>query len=367
MIRVVCTSVCVVAIELLFRTLLTVGINLALVEAGSLLGFTYDVVSYLSLQEALFGIPVTGIEVRMIFLGDLAISLTDLIRRSRSGHAKNVLGINGHEALLNNSENASRMRQRTHCMVFPRMMLSGLLTAILFTIPVASANNCDASDPVHGVQGKNYCIAVETVTRKPGAPLIVVLHGDMSSGKPPTINKWFAEKVAAKLPDATIVAMLRPGYDNGKGKKSQGSTNGRRDHYTATNIDAVAEAITNLASHHNASQTFAIGHSGGAATAAVIAGRHPDVLDGAVLISCPRYITRWRAERNGSAWPASLSPGDYVDRIAKQTRILAVTGRNDSNTRPGLGKTFVAEFRERGGDAKFADQILPMIVKFVGP
>jgi len=257
---------------------------------------------------------------------------------------------------------------------------TGLFTVLVAQVPTARANDCDKSDPTHGMQGKNYCIAVETVTQNPGAPLIVVLHGDMSSGKPPTYNKWFAQKVAAQIPNATIVAMLRPGYDNGKGKKSQGSTNGRRDHYTGTNIDAVADAVKNLASHHTASRTFVIGHSGGAATAAVIAGRHPDVLDGAVLISCPCYITRWRAERNASSWPASLSPGDFIEGISPQTRILAVTGRNDSNTRPGLAKTFVAEFRERGGDAtfteisgvshslsgKFADQIMPMITDFVG-
>lgn len=241
----------------------------------------------------------------------------------------------------------------------------------------ASANACDPSDPRQGVMGGNLCIAVETVSQSPGAPLIVILHGDMSSGKPPTYNKWFAQKVAGHVPDATIVAMLRPGYGNGAGKKSEGNTHGRKDHYTDTNIDAVAGAVRALAAHHMAARAILIGHSGGAATAGVIAGRHPGLLDGAVLISCPCDIKRWRLERNASSWPASLSPSDYIASIPADTVVLAVTGRNDDNTRPSLAKSFVSDLRKRGGNAtfaeidgvghrlssQFADRILPMIAK----
>lgn len=249
--------------------------------------------------------------------------------------------------------------------------------ALLGMTTTAHGNACDPSDPRHGVVGGNLCIAVETVSQSPGAPLIVVLHGDMSSGKPPTYNKWFAQKVAGHVPDATIVAMLRPGYRNGAGKKSEGNTHGRKDHYTDTNIDAVAGAVRVLAAHHMAARTILIGHSGGAATAGVIAGRHPGLLDGAVLISCPCDIKRWRLERNASSWPASLSPSDYIASIPADTVVLAVTGRNDDNTRPGLAKSFVADLRKRGGNAtfaeidgvghrlssQFADRILPMIAK----
>lgn len=260
------------------------------------------------------------------------------------------------------------------------VFLTILISGISATTP-SQANDCDASDATHGVQGGNYCIAVETVSQSPGAPMIVVLHGDMSSGKPPTYNKWFAKRIAEQVPDATIVAMLRPGYDNGAGKKSQGSTNGRRDHYTGINIDAVAGAIRNLATHHKASRTIVVGHSGGAATAAVAAGRLPGVMDAMVLISCPCDITRWRLERNASSWTASLSPSDYIKQVPLETRILAVNGSNDENTRPGLAKTYVSDIRKRGGNAEFveiknarhnlsskmADQILPLISEVVRP
>lgn len=227
--------------------------------------------------------------------------------------------------------------------------------AIGMTPSSALANDCDRSDPTNGVSGGNYCIAVETVTENSGAPLVVVLHGDMSSGKPPSYATRFAKRITERNPDITIVSMLRPGYDNGNGKKSEGSTNGRRDHYTGVNVDAVGLAIQNLAAHHKASRTIVVGHSGGAATAALIAGRQPEVLDGMVLISCPCDITRWRLERNGSTWPSSLSPSDYVDQVRPDLQITAVTGRNDDNTQPGLAKSYVADIQERGGNAKFLE------------
>ncbi|MEH6753233.1 MAG: alpha/beta hydrolase [Alphaproteobacteria bacterium] len=262
---------------------------------------------------------------------------------------------------------------------FTRIALTAVLMALGMVPSSALANDCDRSDPTNGVTGGNYCIAVETVTTNPGAPLVVVLHGDMSSGKPPSYATRFAKRITERNPDITIVSMLRPGYDNGDGKKSQGSTNGRRDHYTGVNVDAVGDAIRNLAAHHKAPRTIVVGHSGGAATAALIAGRQPEVLDGMVLISCPCDITRWRLERNGSAWPSSLSPSDYVDQVRPDLQITAVTGRNDDNTQPGLAKSYVAEIRERGGIANFleipgerhflstklADQVLPMISEMV--
>jgi pimeloyl-ACP methyl ester carboxylesterase len=129
----------------------------------------------------------------------------------------------------------------------------------------------------------------------------------MSSGKPPSYATRFARRITETNPDVTIISMLRPGYDNGNGKKSQGNTNGRRDHYTAANIDAVAKAVQNLAVHHNASRTIVVGHSGGAATAALIAGRHPDILDGMVLISC-------RVTSRAGAGSATEATGQLLSR-----------------------------------------------------
>ena len=234
-------------------------------------------------------------------------------------------------------------------------LLASLCLTFLSSFSPAHANGCDLSNPLDGVAGGSLCIAVETITENPGTALVVVLHGDMSSGKPPSYATRFARRITETNPDVTIISMFRPGYNNGNSKKSQGNTNGRRDHRTAANIDAVAKAVQNLAVQHNASRTIVVAHSGGAATAALIAGRHPDILDGMVLISCPCDITRWRRERNGSDWPASLSPNNYIDQIDPKIQITAVTGRNDTNTRPGLAKTYIANIRERGGNAKFLE------------
>ena len=394
----------IMPVELLFGTLLSFGIDFALVKAHPLFRVAHDIVGRLRFLEAFFGIPVPGVQVWMMLLGELAIGLANFIRSRRRRHAESLVRIIGHGDTpklhsshviwganaeiedLNPKWVESVPGQVADCgdaeMRFAsiqKSILAGAVMLPLWAIHPAQANQCDSADFQHGVSGGKYCIAVETVTENPGAPLVVVLHGDMSSGKPPTYATRFAKRIADLSPDVTIVSMLRPGYDNGQGKKSEGSTNERRDHYTANNIDAVAKAVRNLAAHHKASHTIIVGHSGGAATAALIAGRNPDILDGMVLISCPCDITRWRLERNASSWPASLSPSDYVDTVPLDTIVLAMTGRNDDNTGPGLAKSYVAEIRERGGNATFieiagerhflstkmSDEILPRIAQML--
>ena len=222
-----------------------------------------------------------------------------------------------------------------------------------------TAESCAAGDILNAVQGGKLCLAVETVKGKvaadSGGALIVVLHGDGSRGGPTDYQYRIAQEAAADHADATAVAILRPGYLDAKGKRSEGRDNGRRDHYTPENIDSVATVIKTLREHYRPARVLLIGHSGGAAFTGVIVGRHPGLVDGAVLVSCPCDISRWRQSSGGSDWPNSLSPSSFADRVPITALVLAVTGGNDKNTDPRLGRNYVESLTRRGIAAEFRE------------
>jgi hypothetical protein len=68
-----------------------------------------------------------------------------------------------------------------------------------------------------------------------------------------------------------------------------------------------------------------------------ILGRHPGVADAAVLAACPCFITEWRAGRR--RWMQSLSPDEVIKQVPVATRVVALTGDADDNTRPILAGT----------------------------
>ncbi len=242
-------------------------------------------------------------------------------------------------------------------MHLPRHIFAALaFLTLLAPGSLAHAQDCGTGDLSRAVMGNSYCLVVKTLASNSGGPLVVLLHGDMSRGGPATYHYKIAGQLAEKHPDATVVAMIRPGYDDGEGRKSDGNTNNRRDHYTDRNIDSVAAAIGNLRAHYSSDRVILIGHSGGAAYAGVIAGRHPNLVNGVGLISCPCNIPVWRAGRHGGTpWPNSLSPADFASRIAPTTRVFALTGARDDNTRPSLARDYIAQVAATGAEAKFIE------------
>ncbi len=220
----------------------------------------------------------------------------------------------------------------------------------------ALAKPCDGPDDVSWVTGAKECLVIRTF-RSTGdlshPTLVVVLHGDVSSGGPANYHFALAQKLV-DAPDAqnlVAVAMVRPGYPDGASNTSTGDTFDRHDHYTPENIDAVADAIRHLKEHYQASHVVLVGHSGGAATSAVILGRHPGLAAAAVLVSCPCIISTWRARR--SPWLRSESPHEWVKKVPETSRIVALTGTDDTNTQPALAEEYVELLHKRGIDARF--------------
>jgi pimeloyl-ACP methyl ester carboxylesterase len=233
------------------------------------------------------------------------------------------------------------------------MRPAAILAATLLSSASASAAPCPAPDQVTRVSGSGECLIIKTYAKNDGAArstLFVLLHGNHTSGSPATSQYSVAQALADKGPPGTIaVAMIRPGYNDDTGSYSSGSAAGRADNFTGTNIDIVADAVVRLKAHHKADRLVLIGHSGGAAMAGVMLGRHPGLADAAVLVACPCNVPAWRvmSGRYDMAW-TSESAIDYVAKVPPLTRVSVLVGAGDKVTPPILSKEYAEALKRRG-------------------
>jgi|RhiMetdeSRZDD1v2_1073273.scaffolds.fasta_scaffold14705_6 pimeloyl-ACP methyl ester carboxylesterase len=204
------------------------------------------------------------------------------------------------------------------------------------------------------VFGGGLCMAATTFgTETAGAhpTLIVLVHGDISDGGAATYHAEFARTLVR--PGVVAVALIRPGYAGGDGRRSQGSNYGRTDSYSAATVAAIGGAIDNLRSYYRPRRVIYVGHSGGAAIGGVLIGKRPRLIDAAVLVSCPCDIARWLVERHKPQWTRSLSPAHQLHRVAPATQVVAITGAADENTKPQLARDYAARLAARGVPARF--------------
>jgi len=227
-----------------------------------------------------------------------------------------------------------------------KLELIGLLMGYLFTQSVAFA--CQGGTCANGLAYKAF--GVMQGADKP--ILAVFVHGDVSRGGPADYMYSYAQKFAGLRKNVVAVALLRPGYYDRAGKKSDGSNNRRRDTFYARNNRAIAGAIRELKNRYNARKVVAMGHSGGAGAIGVIAGTNPGLLNGIVLVTCPCDVRAWNLSRGRNRRSSSQSPVDFVGRIAPGTSIVAVTGSADKNTRPKLALDYVAKAQAVGLSAQ---------------
>lgn len=215
--------------------------------------------------------------------------------------------------------------------------------------------SCASGDGREWLRAGRLCLGVETFGAdnvSPRPQLVVMIHGDSSQGGPVDYFYPIAKQVAAE-PDVVAVALLRPGYSDGAGKVSDGRNWGRVDLYTPENIDAVAAALRDLKTQYKARRLIVLGHSGGAVTTAIVIGRHPGLIDVAMLISCPCDIVKWNQMIHRAAFTRSLLPMAYLDRVAPATDVVAMTGRDDGWTAPATVTGYVDGLKARGVDASF--------------
>ncbi len=240
------------------------------------------------------------------------------------------------------------------------ILLPPLLCALLSAAPVAvTAAPCAADDHATRVSGESQCLVMRRYGHLQPRVLLVWLHGDVSSGGPANYHFPLAEQSAAALPDEQVlaIALLRPGYPDGEGQSSTVAFrhSGRNDHYTRVNVNEVATAIERLRRHYRPASVIVIGHSGGAATAAILLGLRPGVADGAVLVACPCDLVAWREGRR--PWSQSENPLDWAARVPADAKVIALTGARDDNTAPALAQAYVERLATRGLRAAF--RLLP--------
>ena len=226
------------------------------------------------------------------------------------------------------------------------------LLLILFS-QIVFADEC-LDDKLTRVKGVDNCLAITTF-RDSSVPnpaaLVIFIHGDQSDMKAVTSMPRLAENI--QLPsDVVKVFILRPGYFDAQGNESTGNNSGRRDSYTSDNVDEVTKAIQSLQKYYRVKNTVLVGHSGGAAYAGVMIGRTPGIASGALLLSCPCDISSWRSDLQARPW-GSLSPINFYKTVPITTKVIAMTGDSDNNTREYLSKEYVAALTARDVDARY--------------
>lgn len=218
---------------------------------------------------------------------------------------------------------------------------------------IAFAQGCQEADGINRVDGQIECLAIQTTKLANNSKqrnLLVYLHGDSSRGG--LFDRHFKYFTPFANKDTVFVGMIRPGYADSRKNASTGDKMGGGDNYTAHNVDAVAHALQALKTKYSTRRLVVVGFSGGAATAGVILGRHPELIDDAVLIACPCDLNIRRQGRNNQV-RRSISPHEVADTVFKTVRVTAITGDADVNTTPQQVKGYIESLKENGAKASY--------------
>jgi pimeloyl-ACP methyl ester carboxylesterase len=166
--------------------------------------------------------------------------------------------------------------------------------------------------------------------------LVVTIHGDAPFHEP-DYHYVFAAKLAASHRDVVAVGLLRPGYTDPEGHTSDGERGEAvGDNFHITNTDAIADVIGELKRRWNARKVVVAAHSGGGTLAANILGRHPTLIDQALLVSSVFDVEKWRQymfEQTGE--PAfqgeieTLSPIDQIAEMLDRVEVTLMVGSQD--------------------------------------
>lgn len=251
--------------------------------------------------------------------------------------------------------------------VAQKVALSVFLVAC-FSLGAALAQGCPQADGVNRVDGQTECLAIQTtaqkskpsnsqtnnqkITQKP-RNLLVYLHGDSSRGG--RFDRHFKHFTPFADQNTVFVGLIRPGYADSKKNASTGDRMGGGDSYTAHNVDAVAYALQALKTKYNARRLVVVGFSGGAATTGVILGRHPALIDNAVLIACPCDLTIRRQAWAKNIVRRSISPHEVANSVFDTAQVTAITGAADVNTKPEQVTGYIATLKSRGLKARYIE------------
>jgi pimeloyl-ACP methyl ester carboxylesterase len=187
------------------------------------------------------------------------------------------------------------------------------------------------------------------------APLVVVLHGD-APFRHPGYQYGFADDVANAASGTRVVGLMRPGYADPYGARSDGDRGfASGENYTGDVTHDLATAIRELQRRWRAPSVVLVGHSGGSAIAANIAALEPGLVRRVFIVSCPCDVPDFRrhmaAMQLSPMWlmpSKSLSPIETLDRMDPVTVVTVFAGAEDPVTLPRYADAYVEKARLRG-------------------
>ena len=247
-----------------------------------------------------------------------------------------------------------------------RRLLS-LTAALVLTAAVARAQPSPSDAPWLS-EGKAVWIDIPAgrlktrvyeSARKSHHPVLVVLvHGDITNGRQGLYG--FAQVLADNWEDVVAAAVLRPGYRDIENDVSSGKTGASiGDNYTPEVVDAVDAAIRQLKAAYHARAVVLVGHSGGGAISADLIGRHPQDVDGALLLACGcdpnEFMTRFVREHPGLQMVRpnpSLLPLDLAPKVSTRTHVRMVIGDKDDVVLLPPSQAYAHALGARGVDVK---------------
>ncbi|EJL77765.1 hypothetical protein PMI15_04571 [Polaromonas sp. CF318] len=243
---------------------------------------------------------------------------------------------------------------RRACLAVAGLLLAGLPWTV--SAQQATCPDGKKADGVERAGNSRHCLVMRTLqpalasARVTPRVLAVFLHGDNGGRIELKADSGVAAMLAEKL-QAVTVALQRPGYRSDLGS-SDGQSGPGDDDYTPQNIGIVADALLQLRSLNPGKKILLVGHSGGAAMAALLAARFPGSADAYLLAACPCDVPAWRQWRADSAgkkgaW-TSLSPLAEAGKVPPATLISLVVGNKDENTLPLFSESYARALQARG-------------------
>jgi pimeloyl-ACP methyl ester carboxylesterase len=240
-----------------------------------------------------------------------------------------------------------------------RLAVAGLLLAGLPWAALAQQATCPDGKKADGMEragDSRHCLVIRTLSPAQASAritprvLVVFLHGDNGGRIELKADSGAAAMLAEKLQTVTV-ALQRPGYSSELGT-SDGRSGPGDDDYTPQNIEILAAALNNLRKLNPGKKVLLVGHSGGAAMVALLAGRFPGSADAYLLAACPCDVPAWRQWRNSAAgkkgaW-TSLSPLAEAEKMPPGTLISLVVGNKDENTLPLFSESYARALQARG-------------------
>lgn len=209
-------------------------------------------------------------------------------------------------------------------------------------LPCASAQSIRGDPPAKetlwlvGNEWKLKTTVYESAKLSSHPVLVVVLHGDLLgvfSVPPTTYHYVFADQATKKLEDVVVAAVLRPGYRDHSGERSDGDQGfATGDNYTPEVVDALAAITGDLL------------------------GRRPSVVDGALLASCPCDLVAFREhmmrmQKDNPLWSKpvrSLSPQELVSSVSPRVHVVVLVGEKDDVAPPSMSANYAESLKKHG-------------------